>query len=161
MCLPKFAGHASSLLINSSLPSPSQVYTNVPNDSPDANFLDSWRAGFSVRVVSETPEEFIFELIGVGPPIANALRRILLSEVPSVAIDTVFITRNTSILQDEVLAHRLGLIPLSIDPRQFEFFKGALSNGLTVARDPIDDTVNNFTRAQSMRIGCVFHEGID
>jgi DNA-directed RNA polymerase I and III subunit RPAC1 len=77
--------------------------------------------------VSETPEEFVFELIGVDAPIANALRRILLSEVPSVAIDTVFITRNTSILQDEVLAHRLGLIPLSIDPRQFEFFKGAFS----------------------------------
>ena len=53
-------------------------------------------------------------------PIANALRRILLSEVPSVAIEHVYIMQNTSIIQDEVLAHRLGLVPLRVDPRQME-----------------------------------------
>lgn len=37
------------------------------------------------------------------------------------AIEKVFIANNTSVMQDEVLAHRLGLIPIKADPRLFEF----------------------------------------
>lgn len=37
------------------------------------------------------------------------------------AIEKVFIYNNTTIIQDEVLAHRLGLIPLKVDPRMFEY----------------------------------------
>ena len=42
-------------------------------------------------------------------------------QVPTIAIEKVFIYNNTSIIQDEVLAHRLGLIPLKADPRLFEY----------------------------------------
>lgn len=37
------------------------------------------------------------------------------------AIEKVHIYNNTSIIQDEVLAHRLGLIPIKADPRLFEY----------------------------------------
>lgn len=37
------------------------------------------------------------------------------------AIERVLIANNTSVVQDEVLAHRLGLIPIQVDPRLFEF----------------------------------------
>lgn len=37
------------------------------------------------------------------------------------AIEKVHVYNNTSIIQDEVLAHRLGLIPLKADPRKFSF----------------------------------------
>merc|ERR1719427_1235195 len=51
----------------------------------------------------------------------NALRRILLSDVPTMAIEKVHMYQNTSIMQDEVLAHRLGLLPLTADPRLFNY----------------------------------------
>lgn len=56
--------------------------------------------------------EATFSLIGVDAAIANAFRRILLAEVPTLAIEKVYVQNNTSVIADEVLAHRLGLIPL-------------------------------------------------
>lgn len=43
------------------------------------------------------------------------------------AIEKVLIANNTSIIQDEVLAHRLGMIPLKVDPRLFEYMSGTKS----------------------------------
>ena len=99
----------------------SPVYTSVP-DVPPGGFLAAFRKGLRVRVVheSESRDEIEFDLVGVDAPIANALRRILLAEVPSVAIDVVYITNNTSVIQDEVLALRLGLTPLNVDHRLLE-----------------------------------------
>jgi len=51
----------------------------------------------------------------VDVPLINALRRIALAEVPTMAIDEVVMIENSSILQDEVIAHRLGLTPLKTD----------------------------------------------
>ena len=104
----------------------SPVYTSAESDAlGSADFLSSWRRGFSVAITSDTPEECVFELVGVDAPIANALRRILLAEVPTMAIETVYIQKNTSIIQDEVLSHRLGLVPLALDPRAFDMIKRA------------------------------------
>lgn len=52
--------------------------------------------------------------------LANALRRIMIAEIPTIAIEKVNLYQNTSLLADEVLCHRLGLIPLKIDPSLIE-----------------------------------------
>jgi DNA-directed RNA polymerase subunit D len=51
----------------------------------------------------------------VDVPLMNALRRIALAEVPSMAIDEVVMIENSAILQDEIISHRLGLTPLRTD----------------------------------------------
>ncbi|XP_007896447.1 DNA-directed RNA polymerases I and III subunit RPAC1 isoform X3 [Callorhinchus milii] len=62
-----------------------------------------------------------FDMVGIDASIANSFRRILLAEVPTMAVEKAFIYNNTSIVQDEILAHRLGLIPIKADPRLFEY----------------------------------------
>jgi DNA-directed RNA polymerase alpha subunit len=37
------------------------------------------------------------------------------------AIENIFMIHNTSVIADDVLSHRLGLIPLDVDPRLFEY----------------------------------------
>lgn len=47
---------------------------------------------------------------------SNAIRRIMISEVPTYAIENVYVHENTSSMHDEILAHRLGLIPIKGKP---------------------------------------------
>jgi DNA-directed RNA polymerase I and III subunit RPAC1 len=42
-------------------------------------------------------------------------------KVPTVAIEKVYVANNTSVIQDEVLAHRLGLVPIKADPCLFDY----------------------------------------
>ncbi|WP_456374149.1 DNA-directed RNA polymerase subunit D [Methanocaldococcus sp.] len=60
-------------------------------------------------------ENFIFSL---KAPISfsNAIRRIMISEVPTYAIEDVYIYENSSSMDDEILAHRLGLVPIKGKP---------------------------------------------
>ena len=60
-----------------------------------------------------------FALDDASIAFANALRRAMISEVMAFAIEDVKIYDNTSALFDEILTHRLGLIPLVTDPDSF------------------------------------------
>lgn len=68
-----------------------------------------------LEIVEKRDKQIKFILSGVTPTFANTLRRMILSEVPTMAIDEVIIIENTTPLYDEIVAHRLGLIPLKTD----------------------------------------------
>lgn len=68
--------------------------------------------------------DLVFDMVGIDAPLANALRRILIAEVPTMCIENVYIQDNVSIIPDEVLGHRLGLVPIKVDPRQFDYKSG-------------------------------------
>lgn len=66
-----------------------------------------------VKVVHATPEVVKFELSDTDVSIANSLRRVMLAEVPTMSIEIVNIIENETVLFDEFLAHRMGLLPLA------------------------------------------------
>lgn len=70
-----------------------------------------------------------FTLSGVTPAFANTFRRAMISEVPTLAIDDVRIYDNTSALFDEMLAHRLGLIPIKTDLDTYSMRETCVCNG--------------------------------
>lgn len=69
-----------------------------------------------IEIREVTPTACSFVVDGVHPYFVNALRRTLVAEVPKLAIDKVTFYDNTSALFDEILAHRLGLMPIPTDP---------------------------------------------
>jgi DNA-directed RNA polymerase subunit D len=73
----------------------------------------------SLEVINKDNQKISVKLKGVSLQYANALRRVCLNGVPVFAIDTVDIIENSSVLPDEGLAHRLGLIPIKTDLTRF------------------------------------------
>lgn len=72
-----------------------------------------------VKVIENSPTTAVFDIRGVTPSQLNALRRTLISQVPKLAIEDVTIYDNTSALFDEIVAHRLGLLPVPTDLNAF------------------------------------------
>jgi len=68
-----------------------------------------------IEVLEKDDKNMRLLIRGADVPFMNALRRIVIAEVPSMAVDEVVILENSSILQDETIAHRIGLIPLKTD----------------------------------------------
>lgn len=67
------------------------------------------------RIQNDNIDIMKFVLDGVSLELANAFRRIILEEVPCMAVDEVIFLENDSPLFDEIIAHRLGLVPLTTD----------------------------------------------
>ncbi len=83
------------------------------------DFEDFFQDLSSLEIISKDSKKISVKLKGVPLQYANALRRICLNGVPVFAVDTVDVIENSSVLPDEGLAHRLGLIPMKTDLSRF------------------------------------------
>ncbi|GMH91265.1 hypothetical protein TrST_g403 [Triparma strigata] len=92
----------------------------TPSTKTSKEYINMFKKDFQYKVISDDPNELVCLLSNIDVSIANAIRRILLADVPTMAIETVYIDQNTSITHDEVLSHRLGLMPVLADPTEFE-----------------------------------------
>jgi DNA-directed RNA polymerase alpha subunit len=65
--------------------------------------------------ILENTDYFLkFDVSNVSSTMCNSFRRIMISDVPTFAVEIVSILKNNSIMTDDILAHRIGLIPVSI-----------------------------------------------
>ena len=69
---------------------------------------------------SPEKNELEFDIYGADPSVLNSVRRVMMAEVATVAIERVLMANNTSVIPDEVLAHRLGLVPIFANPKKLK-----------------------------------------
>ncbi|KAF2096947.1 putative DNA-directed RNA polymerase I and III subunit Rpc40 [Rhizodiscina lignyota] len=98
-------------------------YTTSDQVEDPSWFLRKFQEGLEITFHEHKPFDTSFSLIGIDASIANAFRRIMIAEVPTLALEQVYIKNNTSIIHDEILAQRLGLVPLAGDPAFLEDLK--------------------------------------
>lgn len=78
--------------------------------------MDKYLNRVEIHKVEESPEILSYRINHIDPSILNAVRRTIISDVPTVAIHWVFIRENETVMADEILAHRLGLVPVICNP---------------------------------------------
>ena len=93
--------------------------TESGSDS-DSNAGSASDAGYEVTFIEREPEKARFLVRGITPAFANGIRRAMIADVPTMAIDTVRVVENSSVMFDEQISLRLGLVPLSTPPGEFE-----------------------------------------
>tara|TARA_Y100000310_G_scaffold110664_1_gene109097 strand:- start:2160 stop:2936 length:777 start_codon:yes stop_codon:yes gene_type:complete len=77
-----------------------------------------------IKVLKKDDSRVVFKISKINPAIANALRRYIVAYVPTMAIDDLEIKKNDSALFDEMLALRMGLIPIKTDLKSYKLWEG-------------------------------------
>jgi DNA-directed RNA polymerase subunit D len=68
-----------------------------------------------VSIITQTEDTIRFLLDGVSTAFTNTLRRTIVTEVPTMTVEDIFYFDNSSLIPDEILANRIGFIPLKTD----------------------------------------------
>ncbi len=89
-----------------------------------------------IKILESDPKnnKISFLLSKTTTSFANAIRRTVMEEVPVMAIEDVEFKQNSSILYDEIIAHRLGLIPLKTDLKSYNLPSKCKCKGAGCAR---------------------------
>jgi len=75
---------------------------------------------YDIEVIDRDERSARFLVRGITPAFANGIRRAMIADVPTMSIDTVRMIENSSVMFDEVIGLRLGLIPLTSPVGEFE-----------------------------------------
>ena len=74
---------------------------------------------FDIEIIEHDDRNARFVVRGVTPAFANGIRRAMIADVPTMSIDTVRVLENSSVMFDEMIGTRLGLVPLAAPPGEF------------------------------------------
>ena len=107
-----------------------------------------------IQIISYTEDSIELLMMGIEIPIVNALRRIMISDIPTWAIELVQFKENTTVLPEEFISHRLGLFPLtsSVDPSdcdkvEFKFDRTATHDGEEWTSDMLESDCDEVVSA--------------
>lgn len=77
-------------------------------------------ADYDIEVIERTDRAAEILVRGISPAFANGIRRSMIADVPTMSIDTVRVIENSSVLFDEVIGLRLGMVPLTTPVNEFQ-----------------------------------------
>ena len=75
---------------------------------------------YAVEFIERGDNEARFLVRNLEPAFANGIRRAMVADVPTLSIDEVRVVENSSVMFDEQIAHRLGMVPLTTPPGEFD-----------------------------------------
>lgn len=81
------------------------------------------------KILEKNDEIIKFVVDGINSALAGELRRIMMVEIPTLAVEWIDFRKNNSVLWDEIIANRLGLIPLEFDTKFYNFKKDCKCGG--------------------------------
>lgn len=100
-----------------------------------------------IKSIQKKKDKLVFSISGINTAFANTLRRTIIDEVPTMAIEDVEMRKNSSVLYDEIVAHRLGLIPLKTDLKTYNLPSKCTCKGELCAKCSVQVSLKSKTGA--------------
>lgn len=94
---------------------------DVPVTPADRFSAEHLKENLKMDIVHLDDSKMTLHIQNMDVALVNGLRRLLLSEVPSISPETVHVWQNSGVMQDEVLNHRIGLVPFKLDCDELEY----------------------------------------
>ncbi len=91
-----------------------------------------------LKVLNKSDNEIGFSVEGIPVSLASAIRKAMISEVPTMAIEKVTFKKNDSALNDEVIANRLGQIPFTFNKKAYNLPEKCICKGKGCSRCQIE-----------------------
>ena len=95
-----------------------------------------------IKLINQKGNFLKFMLSETDSAFANSVRRVMMNKVPTMAVQEVEFRKNSSILYDEMVAHRLGLLPLKTDLKSYEVPPADLEEGEYLAKSHLKLTLS-------------------
>jgi DNA-directed RNA polymerase subunit D len=95
-----------------------------------------------IKIIEKLDNKLVFLLKGTNCVFVNTLRRAIITEVPILAIKEINFVKNTSALFDEIIANRLGLLPIKGDTKNFNLPYKCSCNGKGCSKCKTSITLN-------------------
>jgi DNA-directed RNA polymerase alpha subunit len=73
----------------------------------------------NIKIISCTDKKLQCYLLNTTSAVVNAIRRTIITDVPTMALDIFEFHENTTVAPDETISHRLGMLPLISDNVHF------------------------------------------
>ncbi len=73
-----------------------------------------------IKQIKKGERKINFSIKGTSPAFLNGIRRAIQTHVKSFAVDSVNIYENTSVMFNEMLAHRMGMLPIQADSKTYK-----------------------------------------
>eukprot|EP01059_Diplonema_ambulator_P007041 TRINITY_DN16579_c0_g1_i2.p1 TRINITY_DN16579_c0_g1~~TRINITY_DN16579_c0_g1_i2.p1 ORF type:complete len:407 (+),score=59.77 TRINITY_DN16579_c0_g1_i2:1-1221(+) len=123
---------------------------NVEEPIPNIDGQD-----LEIEILEKTKDALTLRVGHIESAFANALRRVMIAEVPILAIDLVEVYMNDSVLHDEMLVHRLGLVPLETYVTEPDGSRRNIARELVATRDcQCDSHCPNCSVEFELRVRC-------
>ena len=91
-----------------------------------------------MKILKKSKEETSFVVEEINHNFANELRRIMISEIATMAIEIVDFKKNDSALPDELIANRLGQVPLTFDKKAYNLLSECKCEGKGCSRCQVE-----------------------
>jgi DNA-directed RNA polymerase subunit D len=91
-----------------------------------------------IQILEKNGSEIKFAVQEISDAFANELRRVIMGEVPTMAIEWVDLKKNDSVMNDELLCNRLGQVPLTFDQRAYDLPEDCKCEGKGCSRCQVE-----------------------
>lgn len=104
------------------------IENNSKNEKQHVECTIDLKYGLKLNCKKKSLNDCKINLKGISSLIINSIRRTIMADVKTLSIEKVYIYKNSTVFSDEIISHRLGLVPIFINTELLRIYENRAKN---------------------------------